>query len=554
MRIALAISAFGLPVASVYAYQRLRGDAQVAPFLTTGANLESEQQARPIAASSIRYEQCLRQREQVLAQPGEPGTLALDSRRVEVLARVKAEPVVFLRQPEYDPGAPTAVRRQRHGLAASAYPSTMLEILRKGFAVRPEHGRAVVLREGYLYADEPERAFALVHHIGAEHLFADERIWIQRGEQTLHGRRTPLGQYVYEDGPQEGKRVRLLLFDRIGTGALPTPLHRDLRSLKNRLYFDRASIIHMTETHIVADLRYGGWVVPSVLRAEGARLELECEAVPPKAEKDLALYRDRGARTLRVVQALRRVMLDEIDEHLPFDEPYKEFGQQDGVLRRKWRDAYFANRSRFELNGDTYYVYDELGRPRVPQVCVDFLVDTFERASGTWWAPQSGTPRRVIGALDLHALKEGELRRVPDFVDLARNRHEWFDVLDLSEPERVPFWRHAEFLKELANHAHRFQPGDIVVIRGYTSFERKWETHVMHYHSFFVYENDPITEFPMTIVGNAGTPSLRIWGTEMRRTPKRSIWHRLRPRLHWLEQIVGSEQKMDLTPAPLSDG
>ena len=551
LRGGLALAAFGLPALSVCSYQLLNGKAASAPRLMVPKILEKKPKT---SLSAVRYHECLRQRDQVLKEPGVPGTPELDARRIEILARVKTEPVVFLKPPEHDPHVSTAVKRQRHGLATSAYPSTLLDILTKGFAVRPEYGRAVVLSDGYLYADEPERAFALVHHIRAEHLFDDAHIWIQRGERTLHATRTPAGQYVYADGPQEGHRVQLLLFDRIGTGVPPAALHRDFRSLKYRLHFDRATVVHMTDSHVVADLKYGGLLVPTVLKSAGARLELECEAVEPKAERDLALYRDRGVRELRVVQALRRVMLKEIDERLPFDEPYREFGQQDGVLRQNWRDAYFAHRSQFELNRDTYYVYDQFGRPRVPQVCVDFLMDTFERVSGTWWAPSSEPPRRIVGKLDFQTLDVEMLRRVPDFVDLARSRPEWFDVLDVQERDRVPFWRQAAFLKDVADHAHRYQPGDIVVIRGYTRFERKWETRVMHYHSFFVYESDPITEFPMTIVGNAGQPSLRVWGTEMRRTPKRSIWHRLRPRLYWLEKIVEAPVEPEPTPAPLSAG
>jgi hypothetical protein len=76
----------------------------------------------------------------------------------------------------------------------------------------------------------------------------------------------------------------------------------------------------------------------------------------------------------------------------------------------------------------------------------------------------------------------------------------------------------------------------------------------MHYHSFFLYERDPITGFPLVLVGNAGRPSLRVWDTEARRTPKRSIWYRIRPRLHWLESVVDSKLGADGTPAPLSVG
>ena len=105
----------------------------------------------------------------------------------------------------------------------------------------------------------------------------------------------------------------------------------------------------------------------------------------------------------------------------------------------------------------------------------------------------------------------------------------------------------------LKQNTARYRPGDIVVIRGYTPFQRKWERPIMHYHSFFVYESDPVTGVPIVIVGNAGRPSLRTWEFEVRRTPKRSIWHRIRPHLFWLEQIVEAPVN-ELDPPPLTVG
>jgi hypothetical protein len=57
---------------------------------------------------------------------------------------------------------------------------------------------------------------------------------------------------------------------------------------------------------------------------------------------------------------------------------------------------------------------------------------------------------------------------------------------------------------------------------------------------------------PMVIVGNAGRPSLRSWETEVRRTPKRAIVHRIRFKTEWLESIVGV-RPLDWVP-PLAAG
>jgi hypothetical protein len=43
---------------------------------------------------------------------------------------------------------------------------------------------------------------------------------------------------------------------------------------------------------------------------------------------------------------------------------------------------------------------------------------------------------------------------------------------------------------------------------------------------------------PIALAGNPGRPLLQTWQFEAFRTPDRSIWHRIRPRLEWLESIV----------------
>lgn len=505
-------------------------------------------------AADQERKRCLELEKRVLAEPASAGTPTLDERRVELLLRTKLEPVIFTEPPQSGADLPKSSQSLRHTFQTTKYPSTLLKTLTPAFRIRPELGRQVLLRNGYLYTDDPEQAFAMVYHVRAEHLSNAEQVWIQRGEQTLHAGRTKDGKYRYLDGALKGKEVSLVLFDRIGTGNVPPPLHRDVRSLQYRLNFDRLTPVHVTPTHIVADLKYGGLTIPTVLSSEGARLNLECEVVPKGAKRDLALYRDRGKRQLAVVQALRQAMRAEIEEELPFDEPYREWGQQDGVLRYKWRDAYFSGKKRFELNGDTYYVYDPAGHPRLPQVCVDFLTDTLERASGTWWTSLGEKPRRIVGGLNFDTLNNPVLRRASAFIEYTHENSDKFDVYDVPPEKLVPFWRRQAFTDYLLANVDRIAPGDIVIIRGQTNFEKKWERPIMHYHSFFIYERDPVSGVPMAIVGNAGVPSLRVWNTEMRRTPRRSIWHRIRPQLHWLEKVIQPKGEPSTEPAPLALG
>ena len=504
----------------------------------------------------IALERCQAEREHLLEREGLPGTPGFEAERLAIFSRVKAEPVLFVQKPAFDPGVPKRVRQFRGALTSTPYAWDYLKTLVPGLEANPKFGRQVLLRDGYLYAEDPKLAYAFVDHVRAHYLFDEPRIWIQRGDKTFYARRGASGQYSYETGPNTGEPVQLLLLDRIGQGdpaASPPPLHRDLRSLRYRLHFDAFEPVKLTERQILANLRYGGLVVPTILRSDGARLELQCEIVEPGQTKNLALHREREARLNRVVQGLRAAMISQIQEKLPFDEPMTESGQQDGFLRMKWQSAYTMGQHKYKMNGDDYYVFDVKGRPLVPQVCIDFLTDTFERSSGTWFTSKGGQRQRQLGKLDFQALAPELPRRVPDFVEFARRHHEWFDVYDTPPSEQISFRATNAFYSMLKKNTARYRPGDIVVIRGYTPFQRKWEVPVMHYHSFFVYESDPLTGVPIIIVGNAGRPSLRTWEFEVRRTPKRSIWHRIRPHLFWLEQIVVTPENA-LDPPPLTVG
>lgn len=239
-------------------------------------------------------------------------------------------------------------------------------------------------------------------------------------------------------------------------------------------------------------------------------------------------------------------MLDEVDEALPFDEPLHEFGfQLDGTLRGRWLEAYMQGRRKYEFNDDEYSVFDSKSRPIVPQVCVDFLTDTLERASGTWWAPRGDPPGRIVGRLyfdGMEGVDRTEMRRAPGFVSFAKERADAFEVLDVQE--QVELGDEEAFYAYLEDHLSDFGLGDAILIKGKTP----WDLHHVHFHSFFVYETDPVTGMPIVIVGNAGRPSLRIWQTEVRRTPKRAIVERIRFKTPWLESIVTTKPLESVPP------
>jgi hypothetical protein len=481
--------------------------------------------------------------------PAEAGTPLLDKNRDVVLLYAKSEPVLFTSEPAANEKGSQAARTYRAMLRTTSSPWSILDKLWPVFSLNPELGRAVLLRDGYLYADRPELAFALVDLVTVQMLFSDHSVWIQRGERTLHAERTKAGRYVFSDGAERGERVKLLLFDRVGTGTPPAPLHRDFRALRQTLGFDAVDVKRLGAERIVANLRYGALSVPALLASEGAHLSLVCEAVPPGREEALTAARAEHARRERALVPLRAAIRAGVREGLPFDEPLTEYGQQDGRLRGQWLAAYENGKNDFEFQTDKYHVFNATGRPLVPEVCVDFIFDSFERASGTWWRPRGEPRERVVGKLDFTTLPDEQRRRATSFIDYAERHPESFEVYTLPENERVPF----KFGKRLADYlvaaAPQFRPGDVVLIRGYAPWDKPWKPKIMHFHSFFVYESDPVTGMPIALAGNPGRPLLQTWQFEAFRTPDRSIWYRVRPRLEWLEQSLNVASAPEV-PAP----
>lgn len=506
---------------------------------------------RPLDSDEQARRDCERRLRDVLSTPGVSGLPVLEASRARFFTKVKAEPVLFVRAPQYtDEGASPTVKGYRRMLLSRKNPfGFIMKILAEseGF---PKQARSTLLRDGYLYAEDAQTGEWLTNLVQPQDLFGQDRIWIQRGEQVLHAERRH-GQFFYTDGILEGQRVRFILFDRAGASEGPgPPVHRDVRALRYRLHFDRMLVRHVTEDHIVANLHYGSWWVPTVLDTTGAHVDLSCEILAPLIRVEVERVRKEAARRELAVQALRRVMLAEVDEALPFDEPLHEYGfQLDGTLRGQWLRAYLGGQSKFDFKGDRYQVFDRKGRPLVPQVCVDFLTDTLERASGTWWEPRGETPGRTEGKLDFQSI-EGvdatQFRRAPGFVSFAKGRPEAFEVFD--DEKHIELGDEPAFFDYLEEHVSDFALGDAVLIKGKTP----WDLRHVHFHSFFIYEKDPVTGMPIAILGNAGRPAIRIWETEVRRAPKRAIMHRIRFRTSWLESIL--RVKPLESPPPLAAG
>jgi hypothetical protein len=89
----------------------------------------------------------------------------------------------------------------------------------------------------------------------------------------------------------------------------------------------------------------------------------------------------------------------------------------------------------------------------------------------------------------------------------------------------------------------------VVVIRGFAPWDHY---NVPHYHTFFVYETDPVSGMPILLIGNAGKPRLQSWEPVMARTPQRKIEHVIRPRLDWLTTVIAAPEEAPRVPPLLA--
>jgi hypothetical protein len=133
-------------------------------------------------------------------------------------------------------------------------------------------------------------------------------------------------------------------------------------------------------------------------------------------------------------------------------------------------------------------------------------------------------------------------RSVERVVDYFRLNAGTFDVWDLGQDQRIRYQDTDRFFDFLKERADDFQPSDLVVIHGPKGQEA-------HYHSFLVYERDPVTGMPVLLAGNAGKPRIQSWFSVMQSAPLRSIKHRLRPSEDLLNKLIAVEAAGDVRAA-----
>ncbi len=512
---------------------------------TTDANVSVDAAAQPsppTAEQLAAWQACAERRKHVLTQPALAGAPSFEEHRVH-LARVRGRSLLWRRVPQ-TASSVLAERVAKNDKALGAVKG----ILRK-FKNRRSR-RKILLREGYLYAEQVDVALALVEQIGLTHLFSEQTVFLRRGVDIheLHRKkrtRYKPKRYEYQSGPLRGETAELLFGDRVAKKRKTVeqdPLAIDLRDLERHSDIDRLRVEHFTAKALAADVRYGPGVwVPAVIDLAGAQARVGCEVLTAELahkKADFVTLRQLSRTAMRRIRQVVRAM---VLEKPPFDAAPE---QKDGFMRKAWRRAYFKKWRRFTLEDRKYDVYNTDGKPIPPQVCIDFLIDVWERAGGKWFAPLSGDPPRPHpalseGPIDFSKLGTRNRRSVVEFVRLTKRHPELFDTWDIPKKERFRFKERDKFFNYLAAQADQFQHGDMLIIHGYKKGGRP------HYHSLIIMEKDLITGVPTRVAGNAVFPREQTLEGIMQISPKRTLRNRIRVLMPWLEHVAAKAGPTD---------
>ncbi|MBN1947112.1 MAG: hypothetical protein JW797_15660 [Bradymonadales bacterium] len=389
-----------------------------------------------------------------------------------------------------------------------------------------EGRRHLLLRDGYLYVEDPVTADWVVRRIELKDLFDQPTIVLSRGSNRFILERGRDGRYYHTDPGYDRYRARLVAIDRVGTEEElgPDPSY-NLNFLRRRFGLQRIGIGPETGAGRAGQVVFldGSRFPARVVRAHRGISLVGVVAEPARLDDTLA----HSGQIAEAVYGLVDNIEQMVRENLFFDEPANEVGQQDGIMRHAFNEAYSMGALQYTVNGVTYDIYDDLGRPRPPQVCIDYLTDAVERYAGSWWPPLSaGATRRTQGRIDFRDYMT--YRQVRLLVKLAEDLPWVASLFSFGSSVQIPFGDRGAFFRNLWNHRDLFRIADMVVIYGLKADGR------YHYHSFYVHDTDPIQGFPITLSDQAGHARIGSWINIMSNAPRRSIRHRVRWNPYWI--------------------
>ena len=442
--------------------------------------------------------------------------------------------VIYLAAPSAERDPEAAAERER--LEEPRHPRRAVRRLLRRHREDRGRLREILLTDGVLFEDRPAVARALVAELTLADLF---------GRPTIHRLRGGRVERLVRDGDDyvdaNGVRAKLLLNDRVAFAAadLEPPVRVDLKALAAKTLARRLVPVARDGDRLVLRLGYpDGLTARALVRLEAGRPRVECIDVDARrlarARATAAALRDWTADLTR---AAERMVLERPGFDEPKDEPEGE--QEDGELRLAWRKAYFRAQRTFTFREESYPVYDYRGNPTPPQVCIDFIFDTIERASGTWYRRRGRAPKRIVGGLDFDALEGLRRRQTPSVLEYAADPSTPLERHDVPAADRVPFRRRAAFAAAVARQADAYREGDVLIIHGLRDEDME-----EHFHTVLVLDTDPLTGIPTVVADNAGRPRIRSLASAMSSAPRRSVKHRIRVALPWLiaKRTGGNEE------------
>jgi hypothetical protein len=322
-------------------------------------------------------------------------------------------------------------------------------------------------------------------------------------------------------------RARLTLFDRVGLpGEIDEPIGPyELNRLRREYGFEYVQVGEETPAGRAGTVLFvdGSRYPVQLARVDSGRSLLGIIGEPWEIQTSI----ERSLLESEVLDGITGMAFRMVRENLFFDEPANEVGQQDGIMRIAFHHAFREGFLQYVVNGVKYDIYDVLGRPRPPQVCIDFITDAVERYTGTWWPlAEEERTRRNRGPLNIRHYMS--YRQVRSLVAIGEEYPQASSNYTFEEPNQVPYAERSAFFDNLWESRDVFRPADVVVIYGLRPDGR------FHYHSFMVYETDPLYGLPIVFADNAGHARIRSWHNIMANSPRRSIRTRVRFNPYWV--------------------
>ena len=435
-----------------------------------------------------------------------------------ILLEVKVEPVIYLTAPK--PGDNPPAQRARAKLRSAHRTRRAVADFIKRHRDNRAFLRDVFLSQGYFFEASPSLAAAMVQEISLSDLYDAPVIYRWRENRI---ERLERQNDIYVD--EAGTEAVLHLNARTGLDPadLAQPLHLDITYLRNTTHalYVRPTVVGATDAAV-------DWVFPSgerrraLVSLRNRHTELTCIGGDQGSLSSTAASAARfWERHRRVVRAAERIT----DERPIFDEPKDEGEdvQEDGELRQAWKEAYYARKRTFNYREVEYEVYDRRGNPVPPEVCIDFILDTWERASGTWYTSKGAPPKRTEGAIDFNVFGHFGRRYIASILNFALQEGSPFDRYDVPRRRWIPLTKRRRFAKNLPLLSAYIREGDVLVIHGLRDEDQK-----EHFHTVLVLATDPITGLPVLVADNQGRPRISSLKSAMRSAPRRSIKYRIR--------------------------